>query len=220
MWSSIKGALFEADPAAAAANAEAAKTTQQTARPAGQPTGQVYSLNAGVNPEFIAAIKKAVFGKQTALTSLVEAAEKLANIIPDQATRYKAAYATAGNGRTVQQIAAAADIHLADVEGEELRFKAAVEAKLGGEAAAAEVAAQQAASAIQQANSTIEQLQRQIADQQARVGQLTQQQAEASSAAHSKRAEMQLTGDQFKAAAQVVRNEIATLRSAVVSSLS
>lgn len=217
MWSAIKGAIFEADPGEAKA---APKAAAPTVTSASVPIGAAMDLGSTINPEFVGAIKKAVFGKATALTSLVEAAEKLANIIPDQATRYKAAYATAGNGRTVQQIAAAADIHMADVEGEELRFKAAIEARLGQEAVQLEHTAQAAQQQIVTTSSMIEQLQREIAEKQQRIGQLTQAQAEAAAAAANKRAEMQLVGDQFKAAAQAVRNEINILRQAVVNSLS
>ena len=209
MWNAIKGAIFEEDGAEAKPGDKPVTTTTVTA---GNIPSTPMTIGSTVNPEFVAAIKKSVFGKQTALTSLVEAADKLANIIPDQTTRFKAAYATAGNGRTVQQIAAAADIHLADVEGEELRFKAAVDAKLGTEISQLEASANSAASHI-------EQLQRQIAEAQARITQLSQQQAEAAAQASSKKMELQLTSDQFKAAAQLVRNEIQTLRTAVTTAL-
>jgi chromosome segregation ATPase len=210
MWNAIKGAIFvdEGEAPKAEAPAAAGPTITSSSIPAVPST-----IGSTVNPEFIAAIKKAVFSKQTALTSLVEAADKLSNIIPDPTTRFKAAYATAGNGRTVQQIAAAADIHLADVEGEELRFKAAVDAKLGTEIQHLEATASSAATQITN-------LQQQLEDTQRRIIQLTQQQAEASALASQKKTELQLTSDQFKAAAQLVRNEIQTLRQTVVTSLS
>ena len=211
MWDKFKSAIFEEDPQAPA-NPKAGTPTV-TVTSGNIAAGQAIPMGSTVNPEFVAAIKKAVFGKATALTSLVEAAEKLATIIPDQATRFKAAYATAGNGRTVQQIAAAADIHLADIEGEELRFKAAVDQRLGMEIQQLETSASSAASQIKS-------LQEQIASAQQRVIELTQQQGEAAAGASQKRMEQQLVSDQFKAAAQLVRNEIATLRQAVVHSLS
>ena len=151
---------------------------------------------------------------------MVEAADKLSGIIPDPVTRFKAAFATAGSGRTVQQIAAAADIHLADVEGEELRFKAAVDAKLGAEIQQHEAQAAQAAQGVQSTQQLIENLQRQITEAQARIGQLSQAQAEHAAAAMTKKSELQLTSDQFKAAATSVRNEIQALRQSVLTSLS
>lgn len=207
MWDKIKGAIFEADPAAAPSVAKASPA------PANSMQAAPHTVSTGVNSEFVAVIKKAVFGKATALTALVEAADKLSGIIPDPVTRFKAAFATAGSGRTVQQIAAAADIHLADVEGEELRFKAAVDAKLGTEINQLEATASGAAAQI--AN-----LQRQLEETQQRIVQLTQQQAEAAALAGQKKIELQTTSEQFKAAAQTVRNEINALRQTVLSSLS
>ncbi len=217
MWRSIKDAIFEADPTAQPApQGEAPKQPS-----AGGPgvMAQPAAYTPGVNTEFIAIIKKAVFAKQTALTSLVQAAESLAEIIPDQATRFKAAFKTAGSGRTVQQIAAAADIHLADVEGEELRFKAAVDAKLGGEINLLDSQANAAAESIRQQQALLEDLQRRMVEAQTAIGSLTQQQAEATAKAAQKRAELTLTSDQFKAAAQVVRNEISALRQTVLTTL-
>lgn len=214
MWDKISSALFVDD--SAAKKSEPKSASAPAAAPVGGfPVGQTATITAGsgVNPDFIAAIRKAVFGKATALTSLIEAADKLQNIIPDATTRFKAAYATAGNGRTVQQIAAAADIHLADVEGEELRFKAAVDAKLGTEIQQLDATANSAATQITN-------LQRQLEETQLRITQLMQQQAEAAASSSQKKIELQTTSDQFKAAAQMVRNEIQTLRQTVLTSLS
>lgn len=213
IWNSIKGALFVEDPAAPAAKTAAptpaeAPSTTLGATPAGAPSSQ-----SGVNAEFVAAIKKAVFGKQTALTALVTAADSLAEIIPDPTTRFKAAFKTSSAGRTVQQIASAADIHLADVEGEELRFKAAVEQKLGTEITQLESTATNAAAQITA-------LQHQLEEAQKRITQLMQQQAESTALASQKKIELQTVSDQFKAAAQTVRNEIQSLRQAVLTALS
>lgn len=214
MWDKISTVLFvdegKKEEPKAATPAQGTATT--AAPPAGIAAMDVMASTSGVNPEFIAAIRKAVFGKTTALTSLIEAADKLQNIIPDQTTRFKAAYATAGSGRTVQQIAAAADIHLADVEGEELRFKAAVDNKLGTEISHLEATASSAATQITN-------LQRQLEETQQRILQLTQQQAEASAQASQKKIELQTTSEQFKAAAQTVRSEIQALRQTVLTSL-
>lgn len=215
VWTSIKDAIF-VDGAPKKDEPKAAP--QPTVTNAGSPAGVAAAMStmagtSGVNPEFIAAIRKAVFGKTTALTSLIEAADKLQSIIPDPTTRFKAAYATAGSGRTVQQIAAAADIHLADVEGEELRFKAAVDAKLGTEIQRLEGEATNAAQQITN-------LQRVLEETQQRIIQLTQQQAEAAATAAQKKIELQTTSEQFKAAALTVRNEIQALRQTILTSLS
>lgn len=215
MWDKISSALFTEDPASAPVKAPspAAQATRPTVGVAMPNMLAPAMVVSGVNPQFVEAIKKAVFGKQTALTALVAAADSLIEIIPDPTTRFKAAFKTSGNGRTVQQIAAAADIHLADVEGEEMRFKAAVDAKLGTEIAHLDSTA---TSAAQQVTN----LQRQLEETQLRITQLMQQHAEAAALSSQKKIELQTTSDQFKAAAQTVRNEIQALRQAVVTSLS
>lgn len=219
MWNKLKGAIFEEDPsevktAAPAANNQPAAASATNNQPL--PTGTFVAPNN----QFVDIIKKAVFAKQTALTTLLEAADKLANIIPDANTRYRAAHATAGHGRTAQQIAAAADIHLQDVDGEEMRFKAATESALGSEIASLEAQANAAANQVKATQAQIEQLQQQILAAQQRVGELTQQQAQATAAANGKRVELETVAMQFKAAATTVRNDINNLRATVLASLS
>jgi len=220
VWNAIKGAIFEDDGSTPETKQPQAQPPQPTQGVPSSLTSAPQVIPTGVNEQFVAAIKQAVFSKSTALTSLVHAADSLKDIIPDQTTRFKAAFKTSGAGRTVQQITSAADIHLADIEGEELRFKAAVDAKLGNEIAQAEGRAQQAAQGIQSLQMQIEQLQRQMTEAQTRIGQLTQEQAEQQAVAQSKRTELELTSAQFKAAAAAVRNEIQALRQTVTTALS
>jgi chromosome segregation ATPase len=223
VWSAIKGAIFEEDPsekAAKAAGAPTPTTHTNAASPAGVAAAMSVMSGSNANPEFIAAIRKAVFSKPTALTSLVTAADSLAEIIPDQTTRFKAAFKTSGAGRTVQQIVSAADIHLADIEGEELRFKAAIDSKLGAEIQTHEQQAKVAAQNVQATQQLIENLQRQMMEAQARIGELTAAQADHTAKANAKRAELEQTSAQFKAASDAVRNEIVALRQTVTSALS
>lgn len=227
VWNAIRGAIFEEDPnapanskAKPAASSSAPTTHTNAASPAGVAATMSVMSPSSANPEFIAAIRKAVFSKPTALTSLVTAADSLAEIIPDQTTRFKAAFKTSGAGRTVQQIVSAADIHLADIEGEELRFKAAVDNKLGSEVRALEQQAQGAAAQMQQTQRLIEQLQRQLSEAHSQLGTLQQTQAEATAKVAAKRVELESTSAQFHLAADAVRAEINALRQTVTSALS
>ena len=65
-----------------------------------------------------------VLGRKSAYTALMDAAEPMKSIIPDEATRTKAAFAVihAFQQRTVEQVVQAIDLHASDLEGEEMRF--------------------------------------------------------------------------------------------------
>lgn len=222
----LKKHVWADDPAAAPAKPATQPAAAPAAIPAGGfPVGQVAAVSSvtalgpAINPAFVEALRKAIFGKQTALTTLLEAADKLNAIIPDAATRYRAAWATSSQGRTVQQVAAAADIHVADIKGEVMRFEAAVKQQLGAEAATLETRATTLASQIQSAQQQIEAAQQRIAELTQSIGTLTQQHAEASAQAAAKRVEIETTTQQFEAAAASVRNELEGIKSVVLTSI-
>jgi prefoldin subunit 5 len=218
MWSALKGALFEEDP-------NAPKPAPVAAKPAAVVTGAAPTVGQPivfaptVNQAFVDAIRKAVFSKQTALTSLVQVADTMAAIIPDQTTRYRAAFAAAGGGRTVQQVAAAADIHLSDIAGEESRFTAAATAKLGGEMRNMQQVEASLGQGIESATRDIAAARKRIEDLETQVRDATNRLAETQAAIASKKAELEQASSEFKAAADAVRTEITTLRQVVVSSL-
>jgi chromosome segregation ATPase len=172
-----------------------------------------------VSPEFVAAIRKVVLSRNTALTQLLTAADKLASIIPDPVTRFKAAFATAGDGRTTRQVAEAVDIHLADVDGEEARFKQAIDKKAAEEVGGQERRAAAATSAITSNTQQIEQLQARIAELSAQIGTFQQDVAQATAEAATKRLEIEQATAQFKMAAQVVKQELQSHKSTILSAL-
>jgi chromosome segregation ATPase len=219
MWDKIKGAIFTDDP----------EQTPKAAPPAAAPPtiGAAAMAVPGALPvsgqtdnRFVPLIKKAVFAKQTALTTLVQAADSLAEIIPDQTTRFKAAFKTAGSGRTVQQVAAAADIHLADVDGEQLRFRSATDQALGSELSELERHAAQAEQTAKTCSAEIEAMQARITDLQRRANEAQQKHLELTGSIASKKTEVAQTAAEFERAAELVRAEINNLRATVLSSLS
>jgi hypothetical protein len=179
--------------------------------------GAAYGPQA--SPEFVAAIRKVVLSRNTALTQLLTAADKLVAIIPDPNTRFKAAFATAGDGRTPKQVADAVDIHLADVDGEEARFKQAIDAKVASEVGGAERRAAAATSAITANTQQIEQLQARVAELATQIGTFQQDVAQATADAANKRAEIEQATAQFKMAAQVVKQELQGHKSTILSAL-
>ena len=214
MFSALKGMIFEEDP-----NAVKTAPTTPTITSANIPSTPM-SLTPQISPEFVAAIRKVVLARNTALTQLLAAADKLATIIPDANTRFKAAFATAGDGRSVKQIADAVDIHISDVDGEELRFKAAIDQKASAEVGTLEVRAQQAANAITSAQQQIEQAQQRISELTQQIGQAQADQASAMAEANTKRNEIEQAAVQFKLAAQAVRHELQSHKSTILSALS
>jgi hypothetical protein len=218
MFNSLKNMIFEEDPneVKPAAHAQAAPTFTN-----GQlaPASPGFTTTPQVSPEFVTAIRKVVLGRNTALTQLLGAADKLTTIIPDPTTRFKAAFATAGNGRSVKQIAEAVDIHISDVDGEELRFKAAIDQKVASEVGTLEQRAQLAAQAIQSAQQQIEQAQQRITELTQQIGRQQGEQAQAQAEANAKRNEIEQASVQFKLAAQHVRHELQSHKTTIMSAL-
>lgn len=217
MWDKFKSAIFEEDPNAPKAAPAQGQTT--TVRAGNITQGVPSMLSPGVNPEFVAAIRKGVFSKNTALTQLITAADALQTIIPDQVTRFKAAFATAGNGRTPNQIIAAVDIHMADVDGEEGRFKVVLDQKLGSEIQQLNQIVQNAEASVTAMAGEIERSQARIAELQKKMGETAQQRNEAATAVTTKTAELEHTTSAFKLAANAVRGELQQIKASIGAAL-
>lgn len=211
----IKGAIYE-DGGEESSAPQAAPTGLGAGIPSSNSAAPIQS---GINQDMVAAIKKATFGRNTAFTQLLAAAEALADVIPDATMRLKAAHKTAGAGRTGRQIADAVDVHLQDVDGEEMRFKAVLDGKASTEIAGIEAQAQLATQQIQSAQEQIAAAQARIVELNTSIGNLSQTAAQATTAAAQKRAELDQAMNQFKLAAQAVRNELNGNKAAIVSTL-
>lgn len=177
------------------------------------------AISTSLNADMVAMIKKVTFGRNTAFTQLLQASESLADVIPDAVMRLKAAHKTAGGGRTGRQIADAVDVHLQDVDGEEMRFKAVVEQNSKVEVGALETQAQTAQDSIVGAQAEIQKAQQLIADLTGTITQQTQVAAHANAEVVQKRAELDAAQNQFKLAAQAVRNELNGSKAAILSTL-
>lgn len=218
----LKGAVFVDEGGAQAKTSEPTTIkASNIGQNIGQGGGHVGNFSAPqVNPEFVAAIKKAVFGRNTALTQLMASADKMASIIPDAGTRLKAAFATMADGRTVKQVIDAVEVHLADVDGQEMQFKNALDAKTQSQCGTLDGQASTLANQIQQSQAEIETAQQRISALTASIGQLSQQHAEVLHAAATRRQELDQAALQFKQAAQAVRNELNGHKATIVSALS
>lgn len=201
--------------------APAAPAPAAVAAPAAAPKGPVPAATfaAPANNEFVEAIKKGVYARNTAYTQLLAAADKLASIIADPTTRLKAAYATAGEGRAPMQIAAAVDIHLSDVDGEEARFKAAMEQKASREIGGANQQAEQCKGRIVAFEAEIVSMTQRITDLQNAILQArNDHDAAVTSAVEAQRA-IDAAAGEFKVAAAAVRAELTASKAAITSTL-
>lgn len=226
MWmSKLKGMVFEGDgsspePAAAPAPQGAPQAHQPASsgyKPLG--SGMSYAPPAAVNEDMVAAIRKQTFGRNTALTALINAADQLADVIPDPTMRLKAAQKTAGAGRVAKEFADAVTIHLSDVDAAEMQFASALEGKIKAEVGGLKAQAVQAESQVNAANSEVQSLQQRIAQLQQQTVEQTTNFHNLNAQAASKEAELRQAEVEFKAAAAHVRNELNGHKATILSTL-
>lgn len=218
MWSSIKNAIFVD---------EVAKPQQQVAAAPAQ-TAQHAQVSAGSAPQamqpadntFIEALRKAVKGRATAFTSLLAAADKLANIIPDPNTRLKAAYATvSGEGRGLKEVIGAIDIHVADLEGQKLQFMSAVDNQRNAAIGSLESELNSIGPANQSAAQQIQAMTQQIQQLQELISKNTVRETEIKGKIAAEQARFTVSQQQFESALVLVKNELESQRAAIMSTL-
>lgn len=214
----FKGLIFEDDGSETQAQTQG-KATQVQHSTIGLGGRTSVAQVDGVNPEYVAAIKKATFSRSTALTSLMSAADKLAAIIPDPATRLKSAHAMTGEGRTVRQITEAVDIHLSDVDGEELRFKTMINKKIESEVGALETQSGTLDQRIGQSQADIQSMQTRIGQLTQEIGEMTTEKQAVVQSIQTKRSDLDQAAAQFQAAAAAVKAELNANKQAIVSTL-
>lgn len=217
LFDGLKGLVFEEDPKAAATPTDA--QPQVAAQLAGAAPIIAAPATVGLNTAMIEAIRKATLSRNTAFTQLAQAAEALADLIPDQTMRLKAAYRTNGAGRTAKQITEAIDVHLQDVSGEELRFNSMIETKLRTEVGSLNQLAADAEAAVNSDHARIEQLTAQIATLQQDIVQKTAMANQAKIDAATRAAEIEQSRNEFKAAANTVRTELEVMKNAITTTL-
>jgi hypothetical protein len=118
----IKGVLLEEESTERSANSAATPSTVNSVLPSVkelQLTGVTFAANPMVDNLMLVAMRKT-----TAYTALIDAISQLEKFIPDEASRFKAAFAIVGKTRTLTQITQAIDMqHLSAVDAEVQVFK-------------------------------------------------------------------------------------------------
>ena len=116
----LRDVLFEPEPAPGAP--VSADKSAATA-PAPVPSAAANLAAAKVKNPMVDRMMEVVMEKTTAYTALVEAVTPLEAFIPDEASRYKAAFGIVGKTRTLDQIVQSIDMqHLPALEAESQRF--------------------------------------------------------------------------------------------------
>jgi hypothetical protein len=212
---SIKGALFEGDTSATPQAPATVSTLKQPIQGVAATPG--VNIQPSVNTDMVDSIRKVTMSKNTALTAVLNAADLLTDVIPDPTMRIKAAIKTSSGGRTPKQIVDAIQIHVSDVDGEEMRFQRMIETKTQTEIGGmqSEISASQArATAIAQ---EIEALHKRIADLGVESNTITQRQSELNSQIAVRTSELQRAQVEFATAANVVRAELESHRNVIAS---
>lgn len=220
MWNKLKSFVVEDEPGTEAPAPAAQPQVQRAGVAPAVGSGMTaFSPSHTVNQDMVAAIRKQTFGRNTALTALINAADQLVDIIPDATMRLKAAQKTAGAGRAAKEFADAVAIHLNDVDAAEMQFGQALEGKIATEVGGLKAQAQHAEAQVNAANSEVQNL-------QARIAQLQQQAVEQTTTFHTlqgqaaaKEAELRQADIEFKAAATHVRNELNGHKATILSTL-
>lgn len=212
----VKGAIWEDTAAPNAPASVSAPASVTTVAPASQTSTASYTA---VNQDMVKAIKSNTLARKTPYTALLEAADKLANVIADPTTRMKAAYAMVGEQRTVDAIMKAIDIHISDVDGEKLRFAQTTEQKRNAELGALKQQSAQLAASNDAMQKEIAALQERIQTLSTNVAANTSKGMELDAQINTRSIEFDSVSREFELAAQTVRNELEQQRIAITSTL-
>ena len=214
MWDKIKGLIVEDE-----GQPQVQAKQSQVSAPIGA------APSAGVAPvaddKFVQALRTAIKNRPTAFTALLSTADKLASVIPDAATRLKAAYATvAGEGRDVRSILQAIEVHAADLESQRMQFSKqaedAMKVAIGAKKAELDTIDPSIASAQQQLVALQQQMQslnEAIAQKNIRKGELVGEIA-------TEEQRFSAAKQQFETALTIVRAELDGQKAVIQSALS
>lgn len=154
-------------------------------------------------------LQKVILARKTAYTGLLESAARLESIIPDPNTRVKAAFAS-GEGRTVQDVTRAIDVHISDLDNERIRFGRSSEAQLVSKRNTPLAQAQDNRTKAEQCTQEIQSLEARIEQLRANHASLLEQAQEAETAASNAEAEIQQVQTKFDTTVEYLKNELVT----------
>lgn len=172
------------------------------------------------NNEYVGLLRTALKSRVTAFTNLLTAADKLATVIPDPNMRLKAAYEMVkADGRGLNELLQAIDIHANDLASQERSFLAQAESALGSAIGAMERELQSLDSTNTSARQQIESFQQQIATLNTTIANNSVRQTELSNSIASERARFDTNKIQFSSALSTVQAELSSQKTIISSTL-
>lgn len=175
-----------------------------------------------VDPQMLEVLQKRIVSRPTAYTALLDHADAFSDVIPDENMRLQAAgkAVTKDGSRTTASILQAIDVHIADVEGERMRFKQTTDnqiqmksGKLREQVVNLEKQNQNNASEIERLQAQIAKLQENSANNATAINDLTIQANQAES-------DIVATAESFERAVEYVKNDLTNKKSKLASVLS
>lgn len=166
---------------------------------------------AGIDNDLRDTLMKKAFARRTVLSGMIESADKLKSIIPDETMRLKAAAATTGTVTAVA-IQQALQAHQVDLNSEKSAFARDLEAAKTSQVTTVIANAAALETQANNARSQIEQLTKQVAD-------LTQQAVELRNSAAATEQSLAATQQTFEATVASVEASLAQTADAILSAL-
>ena len=199
---------------AAAPGAAPAPAPAPSYAPASNPQSPMY-----------ASLMQVTLARATAYTALTEAMTPLEEIIPDEMTRYRAAFAVIKKNRTLEQVVQAIDMqHLEVLEEEVARFAVQAKSKEHQDVQSRIDEATNLKARIDASNARVVELRRQLAEQVASIEQAIQQDRqrvdEIDRAVAENRQAIESVQRQFDGAAAAVRDNLVGAKAKILKYLS
>lgn len=216
--SGLKEMLVEEDAPAnkAQADAEPAANTAAPARSDVTPASRQSPMYAS--------LMELTLARQTAYTALTEAMQPLEDIIPDEMTRYRAAFAVIKKNRTLDQVLQAIDLqHLDALEQEVARFGVQAKNKEFTDVQSRLDESAQLKARIEAANAQVVNLRRELEERVSTIEQSVQRDrqraTELEREVQQQRAAIESIQRQFDSTAAAVRETLTSARAKIVKYL-
>jgi hypothetical protein len=204
---SVLGSFVELDEAPSAVQPQQAKAPQQPAMPIGQPAQGIHPI---INRDMYDSLIKTVLARKTPYTALIEASQRLEAVIPDEGTRIKSAYVmvTTDGQRSMSTITQAIDVHIRDIDGELMRFKATTEQANASKVGALRANADGVSARVQASRQRIEAMTKEIETLTLKINEDVVEEQRLRAEADAAEREVENIAIQFQDAAQTVRDEL------------
>jgi len=185
------------------------------------PVTKIGAINAIAlhDAEMVAMLTTKITTRKTPYIALVEAASKLADIIPDERLRLQAAFKML-DGRKASDIISAIEIHIADLESEKTRFKLRTDQEVKSRSGAMRDQASDATRLVMMNEQKITDLEKQIVELRAANDAATTEAHDLNTRADSQEADLRAVQTRFEASIDYLQSDLATKKAGIGAVLS